>query len=225
MLGAKLKPVWRTSHKMILGSLLAVQLILSYFIGVEGWLTNDGQSFFAPIAASAVAPVLLFLLVYMLSTRFREFVLAQDQRFLTTLHLWRIIGFVFLALYSFNILPAIFAWPAGFGDVAVGLFAAITVVRMERDSNFVSSRGFLWLHFVGLLDFAGAIVTAGLGSGAFPQLVPERITSAPMDVWPLNIFPSFIVPGFIILHLAVLLKFRHLRRLASMPSAARPQSV
>ena len=34
---------------------------------------------------------------------------------LTTLQLWRVIGFAFLALYAFDTLPGLFALPAGWG--------------------------------------------------------------------------------------------------------------
>jgi hypothetical protein len=76
----------------------------------------------------------------------------------------------------------------------------------------ITSAGLVRYQYLGLLDFAVAIVTAGLAAGAYPSLTPDGVTSAAMDVWPLNLFPSFIVPIFIILHLTVLLKVRALRR-------------
>lgn len=151
------------------------------------------------------------------STRFRYFVLAQDIRILTALQLWRIIGFVFLALYSLKKLPALFAWPAGAGDVITGIAAAYVIARMDRDPEYVLGDGYLWFHAFGLLDFVVALGTAGLASGAFPGLIPTGFTSASMDVWPLNLFPSFIVPGFIILQLAARLKVREMRRQRAQP--------
>jgi hypothetical protein len=154
------------------------------------------------------------------SARFRRFVLAQDMRTLTMMQLWRVIGFAFLALYAFGALPGLFAWPAGLGDVAIGLAAVVIVARMDRDPEFATSPGFVRFHLLGLFDFAVAIVTAGLSAGAFPGLIPGGITSAPLDVWPLNLFPSFLVPAFIIVHLTVLAKVRDLRRAAADPKAA-----
>ena len=191
--------------------------VAAYLIGSGHWLSNESGDLLAPIAITAVIPVLLFLLAYALSFSFRQFVLAQDLRLLTMLQLWRVIGFGFLLLYAFNVLPGLFAWPAGVGDVAIGVAAIFVVNRIERDSEFVTSAGFVRFHLLGLLDFAVAVITAGLAAGAYPALIPSGITSAAMDVWPLNIFPSFMVPGFIILHLIVLLKVRHLRRLNQNP--------
>ncbi len=205
------KPVWTPRHKLILATVLGLQFAISYIIGAEELLTNTQMSMFPPIALTVLIPVALFVLAFMLSGRFKQFVLAQDFRILTALQLWRVIGFAFLALYSFNILPGLFALSAGLGDVAIGLMAIFMVAKLDRDPTYVSSSGFLSFQFFGLFDFIVALATAGLASGAFPALVSNGLTSAAMDVWPLNIFPSFIVPAFIILHLTVLLKIRDLR--------------
>ena len=102
----------------------------------------------------------------------------------------------------------------------VGLAAPIVVLHLRRDPNCATSSGLVRFQYLGLLDFAVAIVTAGLSAGAFASLTPGGVTSAPMNVWPLNLFPSFIVPIFIILHLTVLLKVRELRRRETNPATA-----
>jgi hypothetical protein len=125
---------------------------------------------------------------------------------------WRVLGFGFLTLYFYGVLPGLFAWPAGLGDVLVGLMAPFVVLRLRKDASFATSAAFTRFHYLGLLDFAVAVVTVGLAAGSFPALIPSGVTGAPMDVWPLNLFPSFGVPIFIILHLTVLFKVRELRR-------------
>ncbi len=197
-----------------LTGLLLTWFAAAYVIGAERLLQNEAGAFFAPIALTATIPVAAFLAVYALSSRFRGFILAQDIRALTMLQHWRVIGFVFLPLTFFAVLPGLFAWPAGLGDVAIGLAAAFVIARLGRDPAWATSAGLVRFHLLGLLDFAVAIATAGLAAGAFPSLIADGVTSAPLDVWPLNLFPSFIVPIFIILHLSVLLKVRHLRRVA-----------
>ncbi len=208
-------PVWTNAHKAGLAVLLLVQFTGAYVIGTEQLLTNDSSSLFLPIGITVVIPVALFLAAYGLSPRFERFVLAQDLRTLTMMQHWRVMGFTFLLLYSFNVLPALFAWPAGLGDVAVGLAAIVVIARMDRDPDYALSSRFVRFHLLGLLDFAVAVATSALAAGAFPSLIPNGITSAPMDVWPLNLFPSFIVPAFIILHLTALLKVREMRRQAA----------
>ena len=206
--------VWKTGHKLALASILAIQFAIAYMIGTGGLLENTQLTILPPIATTVFIPVALFLLAYAMSERFRKFVLAQDIRTLTALQLWRVIGFTFLTLYSFSVLPGLFAWPAGLGDFAVGLVAAWMIVNLDKDPNYAYSSGFMRFQFFGMLDFVAALGTAALSSGAFPSLISNGLTSSALDIWPLNLFPSFIVPGFIILHLVVLLKIRHARRLS-----------
>lgn len=217
-------PVWNGARKTVLAGLLTAQFALAYVIGTEGLLTNDQGGLFAPIAMTAAIPVALFLLVYAASAGFRSFVLAQDFRILTMVHLWRVIGFTFLVLFAYDKLPALFAWPAGLGDVALGFAAIFVVARMDRNPDYVESAGFRRFHLLGLLDFAAAVGTAGLSAGVFPGLIPNGVTSALLDVWPLNLFPSFLVPAFIIMHLTVLMKIRHMRQStrAATVAAANP---
>ncbi len=213
-------PVWSGAQKIGLAGLLIAWFAAGYVIGTGHLLTNEEQSPMMPIAITAFIPVALFLAAYASSARFHRFVLAQDMRTLTMIQHWRVIGFAFLALYAFGALPGLFAWPAGLGDVAIGLAAVVIVARLERDPDYATSPGFVRFHLLGMFDFAVAILTAGLSAGAFPGLIPGGVTSAPMDVWPLNVFPSFLVPAFIIVHLTVLLKVRDLRRAAAEPADA-----
>ena len=208
---------WSGPQKVWLTGILLAWFAAAYAIGTEGWAANEQPALFAPIALTAVVPVAVFLAIYALSDRFRGFVLSQDIRRLTMLQHWRVIGFVFLPLYIFGVLPGLFAWPAGIGDVAIGLAAAAMVARIDRDPGAATSRALVRFQLFGLLDFAVAIVTSALSAGVFVELVAAGPTSASLEVWPMNLFPSFIVPIFIIMHLTVLLKIRHLRRIVETP--------
>ncbi len=203
---------WTPLAKITVGALLAAWLIVAYAAGSSGILTAPAPQAFRPVLLSAVVPVALFLLIYAASPGLRAFVLAQSFRGLTQLQHWRVIGFGFLLLYAHDVLPGLFAWGAGLGDVLVGLTAPLVVLALERDPGFLRSGRFAAYHVLGLLDFALAVGVASLTSGAFPAILSGSLTSAPMEVWPLSIFPSFIVPIFIILHLSVFLKLQALRR-------------
>jgi len=212
-------PHWGAGKIIGVTVLLLLWFGTAYGVGVGQLLVNDRQSLVAPIALSVVVPVVGFLALYGLWWPFREFVLSQDIRTLTMLQHWRVLGFGFLTLYFYDVLPGLFAWPAGLGDVAIGLAAPFVVARLARDPDYAASSGLVRFHLLGLLDFVVAVTTAGLAAGAFPALIPAGINTAPMDVWPLNLFPSFFVPMFIILHLSVLFKVRQIRR-ASEPRLA-----
>lgn len=204
-------------QKTVVAGVVAIWFAAAAFIGSEHLLVNSGGGLIPPIALTAVVPVAVFLALYLMSAGFRRFVLAQDIETLTMLQHWRVIGFVFLPLYFYGALPGIFAWPAGLGDLAIGLAAPLVIMRLRADPGAATSAALVRYHYLGLLDFAAAIVTAGLTAGAFASLAPDGLTSGAMDVWPLNMFPSFVVPLFIILHLSVLLKVRALRQQTSAP--------
>ncbi len=203
---------WSVSAKNRMGVLLALWFALAALIGVTGAVAVGPDTLFRPIALTMIVPVLAFVALYLGSTRFRDFVLGRDLRFLTLLQAWRVVGFAFLPLYFFGVLPGLFAWPAGVGDVLVGLTAPWVVFSLLRDPAFAASRAFVAWNVLGLADFVVAGAAATLASCAIPGLVAGGVTSAPMELWPLNMFPSFVVPLFAIAHLTALFQVRALRR-------------
>lgn len=208
------------SAKVALAVVLAVWFALAAAAGATGILSTGPDTLARPVLVSVVVPIAVFLALFAGSHRFRSFILTRDIRVATMLQLWRVIGFAFLPLYAYGVLPGLFAWPAGLGDVAIGLSAPFVVLALTRDPAFAHSRGFVVWNLLGLLDFVVAAGTATLASGAIPGLVAGSVTSAAMEVWPLSLFPSFIVPLFVILHLTVLFRVRALRRAAGSENLA-----
>ena len=206
---------WHRSTKVMIAVGLAVWFAVAWALGVSGVMTADASQPFRPILLSILVPLAAFLVAYFRSERFRTFVLSQDIRVLTMLQHWRVLGFTFLMLYAHDVLPGLFAWPAGLGDIAIGFAAPLVVLRMARRPEFARSRAFVTYHLLGILDFVVAGASATLASGAFPALHMGPLTSAPMEYWPLSLFPSFIVPLFLFVHLAVLFQVRELRQQAS----------
>lgn len=213
-------PPWSVSATSSAVVLLAILAAAAYYVGATGLVAVDASQPFRPVAYTVAIPVALFVAAYRLSPRLRQFVLAQDLRTLTMLQLWRVLEFAFLFLYAHDTLPALFAWPAGFGDILIGFTAPLIVARLNRDPNFATSHRFLTFHALGLVDFALAVTAATFASGAYPALYDGALTSAPMETWPLNLFPSFFVPLFIIAHIVVILRVGKLRRRAQGGTAA-----
>ncbi len=213
---------WSFSAKAMLAGVLTVWFALAAVAGTSGIFTAGSDQVFRPVLISVIVPIAVFLGLFAASPTFRGFVMSQDIRFLTMLQLWRVVGFAFLPLYAYGVLPGLFAWPAGLGDVAVGLTAPWVVLALMRRPEFARSGRFIVWNLLGLIDFVVAAGTSTLVSGAFPAVSAGPITSAPMEYWPLILFPSFIVPLFVFMHLSVLFQVRALRARAGGKRRANP---
>ena len=202
---------WSFSAKATLAVVLTVWFALAAAAGTSGIFTTGPDPVFRPVLLSVIVPIAVFLGIFAASPTFRRFVMSWDIRFLTMLQLWRVLGFAFLPLYAFGVLPGLFAWPAGLGDIAMGLTAPLVVLALMRRPEFARSRRFIVWNLLGLFDFVGAAVTSTLASGAFPALSAGPVTSAPLEHWPLILFPAFIVPLFVFMYLSVLFQVWALR--------------
>ena len=145
------------------------------------------------------------------------------MRLLTALQGWRVIGAVFIVLYFHGMLPGLFAWPAGAGDVAVGLAAPFAVLAMVTGAPGWR-RGVLALNVAGLVDFAVALSSGLLTSPtSFGILAGDIDTSIVMTI-PLGLIPAFGVPFFILMHLISLIQLRRAGAEERAAGHATPQS-
>ncbi|MDA0656023.1 MAG: hypothetical protein O2912_06415 [Proteobacteria bacterium] len=159
---------------------------------------------------SVSAPPLLFLAAYNGVTSVRRYADSLDLRLLTALQGGRVIGFVFLALYAHGLLPGLFAWPAGLGDVLVGA-AAPFVLLAQVQQNAGWEKRVWWLNFSGSVDFVVAVATGLLTSQSAIGLMVGPISSAAIDNIPVSLIPTFGVPFFIILHTISFIQLKRLR--------------
>jgi hypothetical protein len=182
--------------------LLAVWLANVFVLGAMGALVRAPGEPPIPIGIGVLTPIIVFLFAFRLSGAFRSFVLAMDLRLAAGIQAWRFAGIGFLALYAQGSLPGFFAWPAGLGDIAVGLTAPWVVMALQRP-GFEASKLFMWWNLLGILDLVVAVTTGVISNGLAPGIVGE-ITTAPMALLPLVLVPVFFVPIFVILHLTAL---------------------
>ena len=158
-----------------------------------------------------VAPLSLFLLGYWTIPPLKKFVLSADLRVIVGMQAWRWAGFGFLTLYTYGVLPGIFAWPAGLGDMAIGVTSPFVLAALLRRPGFAAGKSFVAWNLSGILD-----LTVALSIGALaPLLAPNfygAISTAPMTQLPLVLVPTYLVPTFLILHLTALFQARRLGR-------------
>jgi hypothetical protein len=81
---------------------------------------NDSNRIGLAVAIAALAPIVVFSLWVAGSETFRQFALSLNPKILTSAQAWRIVGFTFVLLEARGVLPAVFALPAGYGDMAIG---------------------------------------------------------------------------------------------------------
>jgi hypothetical protein len=119
---------------------------------------------------------------------------------LTLPHTARVVGVLFLLVMALGHLPAIFALPAGLGDIAVGLTAPLIARRLARGMH----QGAVRFHLLGLLDLVVAIsigYLAGLGPYRPLDITP---TTEPLSLLPLALVATVAVPTALALHIVPL---------------------
>lgn len=190
---------------------LATWLLLVVSLGVSGAFV--GRPGMPPIAIGigVGAPLVLFFLWLQLSPSFRSFVLAADLRVIAAMQAWRWAGLGFLSLYAHKVLPALFALPAGLGDMAIGITAPWIVLALIRQPGFAARPAFIRWNVLGILDLVVAVslgtLIATLSTGASGE-----VSTAPLATLPLLLIPAFMVPLFLMLHTAALMQSRQLAR-------------
>jgi hypothetical protein len=117
------------------------------------------------------------------------------------------------------VLPGAFAWPAGLGDIAIGVTAPLVAVALVHRPDFSISRAFVVWNLLGILDLVVAVTVGGLIS-ALASPAAGVVTTQPMAQLPLVLIPAYLVPLFVMLHLAALFQAR--RRALSLVDVSRP---
>lgn len=125
---------------------------------------------------------------------------------LTLPHTLRVVGVLFLVVMALGQLPAVFALPAGLGDIAIGVSAPFVALRLARGTGH---RRAVWFNVLGIVDL---VVAVGIGflSGLGPyRLIDVTPSAEPLALLPLALVATVAVPLAIALHIV------SLRRLAA----------
>ena len=194
-----------TSVAVVFLAWLALILVL----GARGaFVTQQGAPPLA-LLAGLVVPLALFLIGYRTIPSLREFILSADLRLIVGIQAWRWAGFGFLTLYTYKVLPGIFAWPAGLGDMAIGVTAPLVLYALLRRPGFAAGKSFTAWNLSGILDLTVAVSIGAL----IPLLAPNlygTVSTVPMTQLPLVLIPTYLVPTFLMLHLTALFQARRL---------------
>jgi hypothetical protein len=205
------QPSWLSGIGLSVTLVLTAWFLLVVSLGAGGAFVSRPGTPPLGIAIGVGAPLLLFFAWLRLSQSFRDFVLSLDLRLIAGIQAWRWAGLGFLSLYAHNVLPGIFALPAGLGDMAIGFTAPWIILALVRRPDFATSAAFIRWNLLGILDLVVALtigtLTAALSTGAAGE-----ISTAPMATLPLLLISAFLVPLFLMLHTTALMQSRQIIR-------------
>jgi hypothetical protein len=122
-------------------------------------------------------------------------------------------GSAFLVFMALGHLPALFALPAGLGDVTAGIAAPLAAYKLAHGG---SRRTALWFNAFGMTDL---VVALTLGTLTGFELVNVTPSGAPISMLPLALIPTAAVPLLFALHIT------SLSALARAPRTPRPATA
>jgi hypothetical protein len=172
----------------------------------------------SPIPLTPIAiflPVIVGAPLLLRSQRIGQILDAMPATWLVALQVYRVLGSVFLIGWARNLVPGVFALPAGIGDVLTGVFAIPAAIGLAAGTLDGRRAAIAWNIF-GLLDFTVAVgIALMITPGPFQLIVPS-IPNATSGIYPTILIPAFAVPSSILLHA---LSLRQLRRIGVRPEA------
>jgi hypothetical protein len=164
-------------------------------------------------------PVPLLPIGLMLLTRLPVVsrILAQPDALwrLTVPQIFRVVGVTFLVVMALGKLPAVFALPAGLGDLAIGIEAVFVARNLGR--GVVGRRAVWYFNVLGLADLVVALVIGFAAAPAVVRLLLVSPSTEAISLLPLALIPATVVPLAAALHL---LSLRRLMVAGTTPAVA-----
>jgi hypothetical protein len=152
-----------------------------------------------------VIPILIGALAIWRSSAVSRLIDAMPRHWIIALQVYRVEGLIFLILFASNLLPGVFALPAGVGDVTVGLLALRIGIRSAGHQPLLSRTVLLWNLF-GIADLVAALTTGFLTSPSPVQTFAFNHPNQLISMYPLVLIPTFLVPLAILLHIISLVQ-------------------
>ena len=184
---------------IVSGVVLATWAIVTTMLARRGVFQPPDPYSFPPIAITLILVLLALAACLLGSPSLRH--LLTNQRNLILLNLWRLVGAVFLILMANGQMPALWALPAGIGDVIVGAMVPWIAMRVGRPQG--RRRAIIFTLF-GMADLVVAVGLGVMTSPGAAQIFHTTPTSELATRFPLVLVPTFLVPLAFVLHVVSL---------------------
>lgn len=184
---------------VIAGLVLVAWMVFTSVAAARGLYLPPVTPGFAPIGIQLLVALAGLALVLAFSPSLRS--LLTNQHFLLRLNVWRLLGAVFLALMFTGQMPAVWALPAGLGDVGIGATAFWVARHLDEPGGQRRAVIFNWL---GMADL---VVAVGLGNATSPgplHVINTTPTAELITHFPLALVPGFLVPLAFMVHIVSL---------------------
>ena len=181
------------------GIVLAAWATLTAVLARRGFFLQTDPDRLPPVGVTLFLVLVVLAACLLASPSLRR--LLTNQRNLILLNLWRLVGVVFLMLMANGQMPALWALPAGIGDVIVGVVAPWIARDVETSQG---RRRAIMFNLFGMADL---VVAVGLGTMTSPgptQVFRTTPSSALATQFPLVLVPTFLVPLAFALHVVSL---------------------
>ncbi len=181
---------------VVSGVVLATWAIVTTMLARRGFFQPPDPYRLPPIGITLALVLLALVVCLLVSPSLRR--LLTNQSNLILLNLWRLVGVVFLLLMANRQMPALWALPAGIGDVLVGVMAPWIASHVDMPQG---RRRAIIFNLFGMADL---VVAVGLGIMTSPgpaQVFHTTPTSELATRFPLALVPTFLVPLAFALHL------------------------
>ena len=197
----------RTEAVLASSAVLSGWLAVAIALGAEGIYHVSARGI-PTIQYGILLPILIGALMIWRWEAAKRILDTVPQSWIVGVQLYRALGVIFLILYASGKLPNLFAWPAGFGDIAIGLLAPVGGLAYARAPREAAGLVKAWNVF-GILDLVVAVTTGFLTAPSWLQPIEIEPSSELMTVLPMVLIPVYLVPLSIVLHLASLAKLSH----------------
>jgi hypothetical protein len=178
-------------------SLLGGWLVIGVVLAATGFFVTAPSE--APRIGWALVPLALGIALFGASTGFRRVIDAVPPDRLVGVQIYRVLGGVFLVGWALGIFPALFALPAGLGDILIGVAAPLVAKNLRNGHPASRGRAILW-DVLGLSDLVVAVTLGVLTApGPFQRFAFDQPNVA-ISEFPFVIIPTVLVPLSVLLH-------------------------